>query len=173
MVIRRVIPLALLALATVAVLSCRDASPVGVDVTPALQASRFKLSPGANGLVRCMPLASDSVTQVIGPEGGELNVGPHTLDIWPGALTDTVRITAVAPSDTVRRIRFKPDGLVFLRPAALSMSYKNCKASGRSPRIAQVSDSLTVQEYLFSITDQWAQWAIGDIQHFSNYAVAW
>lgn len=157
------------------VVAC-DPAPVGVDL-PALSpqaAARLKLGPGVNGLVQCTPLLPDSVTQVIGPEGGELNVGPHTLDVPPLALADTVSITAVAPSDTVRWIRFKPDGLVFLQAASLSMSYKNCKTKlGQSPRIAQVSDSLNVQGYLLSTTDQWAKWVIGDLYHFSNYAVAW
>jgi len=155
--------------------ACGTPSPVGVDLAPpGIQAFRLRLPPGGNGLVQCIPLAYDSVTQVIGPEGGELNVGPHTLDVPPGALGDTVSITAVAPSDIVRWIRFKPEGLVFRQPASLSMSYKNCKTRGtQSPRIARVSDSLNVQEYLFSATDQWAKWVIGDLQHFSNYAVAW
>lgn len=163
----------LLIAAIAAAWSCADPSPVGVEPSgPGLEAAALK--PVSSALVQCRSLRADSVTQVIGPEGGELNVGPHTLDVPPGALSDTVRITAVAPSETVRLIRFMPEGLVFQKPASLSLSYKNCKIpAGTSPRIAYLSDTLSVVAYMPSIADQWAQWVITDLSHFSNYAVAW
>src|SRR5206468_12137398 len=62
-------------------------------------------------LLTCSPLAADSATQTIGDSGGTIYVGPHTLTIPPGALNDTVTITAVAPADTVNRVQFQPQGL--------------------------------------------------------------
>jgi hypothetical protein len=155
------------------VASCGDPSPVGVGPSrPDIEAGKSK--PVASALIVCRALRADAVTQLIGPEGGELNVGPHTLDIPPGALSDTVSITAVAPSDTLRLIRFKPEGLVFQQPASLSMSYKNCRIpAGTYPRIAYLSDAMSVVVYMPSSIDQWAQWVITDLPHFSNYAVAW
>src|SRR6266511_5945422 len=89
-----------------------DRPPTGVDLpTPALEASRLRLQATAGALVRCTPLPYDSVTQAIGPEGGALAVGTHKLVVAPLALTDTVSITAVAPSDTVNWVRLQPDGL--------------------------------------------------------------
>ena len=161
--------------AAAAASSCRDSSPLGVELpTPTLAVSKPKQGSGAN-LVQCTPLPFDSVTQVVGPKGGELNVGPHTLDVPRGALSNPVAITAVAPSGTLRWIRFAPDGLVFLQPASLSMNYKKCKTQpSQTPRIAQVSDSLNVLEYLtVASTDKRTKWLIGDLNHFSNYAIAW
>ncbi len=89
---RSLIPLALLVGATVVALGCRDVSPVGVAaLTPAGTATFHKSSdgdgdaepsdttdaddPDADSLVACRPLPYDSVTQTIGPQGGEVEVG--------------------------------------------------------------------------------------------------
>src|SRR3989449_10926071 len=93
--------------------SCGGPSPVAVDPQPpALQeGSRWALpQTKGSGLVACSQ-TYDSVTQVIGPAGGLIAVGRHSLWVDSMALRDTVRITAVAPADTVRWVRFRPDGL--------------------------------------------------------------
>src|SRR3989475_12107590 len=101
----------------VAIAFACDRSPTAVP-PPALQASRSNPSPAPSssgkhsGLVVCSQTYA-SVTQVIGPKGGAFAVGPHYLFVDSLALSDTVRITAVAPADTVRWVRFQPDGLVF------------------------------------------------------------
>src|SRR5437879_13893580 len=68
---RSLIPLALAACATAAAVSCRDPSPVGVDIqAPAVQASGWRPTVTTeSGLVPCAQ-TYDSVTQVIGPAGG-------------------------------------------------------------------------------------------------------
>src|SRR5262245_46447310 len=53
------------------------------------------------GLLSCEPLAADTTVQVVGPAGGVIQVGPHSLDIPPNALAESVTITAVLPADTV------------------------------------------------------------------------
>jgi hypothetical protein len=111
--------LAVLAGATVAALSCGGPLPVGVDLqTPALVADRSNVESQptshrkSTGLLACSQ-TYDSTTRVIGPAGGSVRVGNHILFVHALALTHTVRITAVAPADTVRWVRFQPDGLVF------------------------------------------------------------
>ncbi|OLC47950.1 MAG: hypothetical protein AUH68_00360 [Gemmatimonadetes bacterium 13_1_40CM_4_69_5] len=137
------------------------------------------------GLVACSQ-TYDSVTKVIGPLGDTLQVGHHILVVHALALTDTVSITAVAPADTVRWVRFHPDGLVF-QPTAdgwsalLYTNYKDCGVpTTQTVRLAQVSDSLAIEGYLptyvQSRKNPWSQanqYVIGLLQHFSNYAVAW
>src|SRR5207247_1914187 len=117
----------LLAGAAAAALSCGDRSPLGV--TPGAARPRADLLDSlvqtvnkAASLLTCSPLAADSATQTIGADGGTIYVGPHTLTIPPGALADTVTITAVAPADTVNRVQFQPQGLTFNQPASLTMS---------------------------------------------------
>ncbi|PYP69316.1 MAG: hypothetical protein DMD41_17035 [Gemmatimonadetes bacterium] len=174
----------------VAIAFACDRSPTAVP-TPALQASRSNPSPAPSssgkhsGLVVCSQ-TYDSVTQVIGPKGGAFAVGPHYLFVDSLALSDTVRITAVAPADTVRWVRFQPDGLVFQPTvdgwsALLYTNYKDCGVpTSDTLRIAQVTDGLSIlgylQTYVKSKKNPWSQgqqYVAGLLQHFSNYAVAW
>ena len=170
---------------------CSDPLAVAVDpATPALLAAVSKPPSGGSGgsggsgsLVVCSKFPYDSVTQVIGPAGGVIAVGPHFLWVDSLALPAAVTITAVAPSDHVRRIRLKPDGLVFQKTAFLVTSYANCNVKqATTPRIAQVSDDMTILGYLgsasgtdtvFAKTYQGTLYVGGEVHHFSNYAVAW
>jgi hypothetical protein len=166
--------------AIAAALSCGDPPPVGVDLS-ALPLAAAKSQAG--GLVPCTPLPYDSVTQVIGPAGGMIAVGPHFLWIDSLALSTPVTITAVAPRERVRRVRLKPDGLVFQKTAFLVTSYESCNVKNiSSPRIAQVSDQLEILTYLATasgtdtvVVGQYeGTWYVaGELHHFSNYAVAW
>ena len=160
---------ALLGAAAVAMLSCGEPAPL------APRAPNPLLGLGPTGLLRCSPLAADSVTQTIGPDGGTLYVGPHSLMVPAGALDAPVSITAVAPSDTVNQVRFQPAGLSFQRPASLSMSYANCDLLGSllPKRIAYTTDLLVILDYLPSIDNLLAQRVRGQLQHFSTYAIAW
>ncbi len=162
-----------------------DRSPTALP-TPTLLAARSQPGPGKkSGLVPCAQ-AYDSVTQVIGPKGGYFAVGPHYVFVDSLALSDTVSITAVAPADTVRWVRFRPDGLVFRTTvdgwsALLYTNYKDCGVSlSDTLRIAQVTDSLGIlgylQTYVKSKKNPWSQgtqFVVGLLNHFSNYAIAW
>ena len=170
------IPLVLLAW------GCGDPSAVDADPpTPALRAAMAK--PSSGGLVSCSSLPYDSVTQVIGPKGGVVAVGPHFLWVDSLALQAPVTITAVAPSGRVRSVRFKPDGLVFQKTAFLVTSYANCNVKQVSaPKIAQISDAMEILGYLgsasgtdtvFAKTYDKTLYVGGELHHFSNYAVAW
>jgi len=188
---RSLIRCALLAAAALAVATCSEPTPTGVG----LSAGRVKPPSGGTGnnkgLVTCTQ-TYDSVTKVIGPRGDTLKVGNHILWIDSLVLADTVRITAVAPADTVRWVRFEPSGLLFppnatdlanglSTGAILFTSYKDCGVpSGDTLRIAQVDDSKTILGYLQGWSkvkkNSWSQaqqWAAGQLPHFSDYAIAW
>lgn len=189
---RALFPLALAACATAAAVSCGDPSPLGVDLAaPAFQQGSKWSVPEAkgSGLVACSQ-TYDSVTQVIGPAGGLIVVGHHFLWVDSMALGDTVRITAVAPADTVRWVRFYPDGLQFRTNGAgwsalLYTSFKDCGLpTADTLRIAQVTDSLNIIRYLASPDSTWIkvrkkgwskgnQYVAGVLHHFSQYAVSW
>ena len=204
MIVRRFLILCgLLAGAAALVSSCREASPIGVDArTPTVLAGRGTPAgddgddgddpaeppddedEDSDSLVSCRPVPYDSVTQTIGPEGGEIEVGRNKLFIPRGALRAPVSITAVAPSDTVALVRFQPEGLHFQKSALLVLAYDNCRIPQRvTPRIALVTDAFDVIEFLTpvdaSIGDHLLKKArggrhvLGELQHFSNYAVAW
>ena len=204
MIVRRFLILCgLLAGAAALVSSCREASPVGVDArTPTVLTGRGTPAgddgddgddpaeppddedEDSDSLVSCRPVPYDSVTQTIGPEGGEIEVGRNKLFIPRGALRAPVSITAVAPSDTVALVRFQPEGLHFQKSALLVLAYDNCRIPQRvTPRIALVTDAFQVIEFLTSANVprddnrfkkvHARRHVIGELQHFSNYAVAW
>ena len=125
-------------------------------------------------LMTCRPLPYASDSKVIGPAGGELNVGPHKFVVPPGALSHNVRISAEAPSDSVNSIRFSPEGLEFERSTALTMSYANCGiVVGLLPRIAYTTESLHILEIIPSLPDLLNRKVTGRVDHFSRYAVSW
>lgn len=127
------------------------------------------------GLLRCTPQPADSATQVIGPLGGTIQAGANTLTVSAGALLDTVTITMLARSDTVNRVHFEPEGLQFAQPASLTMSYANCDTFGANlpKNVAYTDNLLVILEILKSWDDHHAQTVTGEVEHFSEYAVAW
>jgi hypothetical protein len=119
-------------------------------------------------------MAYDSVTVVIGPSGGDIRMSHHVLSIPGGALKQRTTITAVAPSDTLNRIRFRPEGLVFDKPVVLVMSYANCTLDGSSPKeIVYTDDRLKVLEHEPSRDDPAGKRVAARLTHFSQYAVSW
>lgn len=127
------------------------------------------------GLIKCTPMAAATATRTIGPMGGFMQVGPHSLWIPPGALDHNVTITATAPSSNVNEVTFTPHGLEFDRSAWLTMSYANCNLLGRllPKRIAYTNNLLDILYYLLSIDNIWMKQVTGKVDHFSKYAVAW
>ncbi len=128
------------------------------------------------GLLQCSNLPYDSTTQTIGPAGGSLSVGPHTLVIPPGALTRSVSITMILPTGLgVNAVKFKPAGLQFQTPAALTMSYANCSLLGKllPKRIAYTTDNLQILYYLLSLDNLLSKYVTGQVNHFSDYVIAW
>lgn len=131
---------------------------------------------GEVGLFACTPMPADSATALVGPDGGTINVGPHSLRIPAGALDSVVSITAIAPTDTINRVTFQPTGLTFQHPATLTMSYANCPALGGLPllhRIAYIDSSLDILDLLASFDNLFTQKVSSPLNHFSDYAVAW
>ena len=184
---RWLIPLALLAGASAAASSCSDPSPVGVTTPPMLVAQKV----GGGHLLSCPVAAYDSVTQVIGPAGGILVAGSHVLLVDSLALTSPVSITAIAPSQSVNLVRFRPEGLKF-KPgvhgigALVATNLDNCGVHPNQVlQIVHVDDSLSILGYLQSPTSTdsavvvkyktylGSLWVGGLLHHFSNYAVAW
>ncbi|HEX9216086.1 MAG TPA: hypothetical protein VF864_03820 [Gemmatimonadales bacterium] len=157
--------------AGVLVLNCGDPTPVAPDLpSPVFATSQSSPS----GLLRCRPMAYDSVTAVIGPSGGDIKVSRHVLSISGGTFKQPTTITAVAPSDSLNRIRFQPEGLTFNKPVALVMSYANCTLNGSSPKeIVYTDDGLKVLEHEPSRDDPAGKRVAALLTHFSQYAVAW
>jgi hypothetical protein len=192
MITSRVQIAALLVVAAGALGSCRDRTPMGPSAESAavapLQAQKKPGGGGGGGggggsgstpsggvLDSCQQIVNGSFKQTIGSAGGTLTFGPVTLSVPAGALSKPVSIQAKIPGgSSVNVVQFKPDGLIFQQPASLTVAYWNCAGvAGKTLKVAQVSDSLQILQYLQSATDTATQTVTGALQHFSNYAVAW
>jgi hypothetical protein len=164
--------------------SCADSTPVSPPAPAAPVAVQGSLLGGVlstttntlnTGLLSCRPLAYASATQSIGPTGGVIRVGPHRFEVPAGALPHAVAITATIVPGTVNRVHFEPAGLEFGRSAALTMSYANCDTLGSllPKRIAYVADDLSILYYLLSLDDLRNRTVTGEVDHFSDYVLAW
>lgn len=126
-------------------------------------------------LLQCSPLPYSSSTVVIGPGGGSIAFGPHTLVVPSGALGAPVAIKAEVVSGSVNSVRFQPEGLRFAKPAALTMSYRNCSGLGMllPKKIAYTNELLSILELLQSVDLSGDRKVVGKLNHFSRYAVAY
>jgi len=171
---RRLIAPVLLLL--VVALACTDRTPTAVPAAPAPDASLIGSILGATGLLKCSNLPYASDTETIGPLGGVLRAGPHSLVIPPGALAAPTTIIMTSPTGLgVNAVKFQPQGLTFITPAALTMSYANCSLLGKllPKRIAYTDDNLNIISYLFSLDNLLSKNVTGKVNHFSDYVVAW
>ena len=130
---------------------------------------------GAAGLMTCQAQPTLTVSQVVGPAGGVVQIGKHALTVPKGALSSKVTITAEAVADSFNSIRFGPEGLKFAKPASLSMDYYNCLIPVllSSAYVAFVDENKRILEKTPSIDYRDRYLVVGEINHFSRYAVAW
>jgi hypothetical protein len=166
--------LAVLLAACLVVSSCGE--PPASPQVPAPQAGLIGAIIQPTGLLQCSDLPSDSDTETIGPAGGRLTAGPHTLFIPAGALDEPTKITmSVRTGSGVNAVHFEPEGLQFERSASLTMSYANCDLLGKllPKRIAYADDALNIVTYLLSLDNLWTKRVTGKLDHFSDYVVAW
>jgi hypothetical protein len=110
--------------------------------------------------------------QTIGPDGGQIKVGRHVLEIPKGALSKSVRIKAEQMSGRTNSVRFSPEGLKFAKSAELTLSYKNCVIVLLPKRIVYTDESLNILEVLRSLDLFQKRTVSAPIDHFSRYAVA-
>jgi len=180
---------ALLVAVTAAALSCADHSTTGPTAGPEASAIARSGAPvlhaskkgggggsgGSGGVDSCSTVLVGIIRQTVGPAGGVVALGPARLTIPPGALSAVVTIQAKIPAGySGNYVQFKPDGLVFQQPASLRMSYSNCSlVNATQLKVAQVTDGLQIIQYVPSTNDLGGLTVTGQLQHFSNYAVAW
>ena len=150
--------------------------------SPTAPAASSVASPSANlglpllsGLLICDRQGYAFTQRVIGPSGGTLTIGRHSLVIPAGALSAPILITGEAPADFVSSVKFQPEGLRFQRPATLTLDYSSCPAARLQllKRVAYTTDYLQILSFLLSRDDLLRMRVSADLQHFSRYAVAW
>jgi hypothetical protein len=126
------------------------------------------------GFLKCQAQPYASSTVNIGPAGGVIQVNGHRLTVPAGALSSTVAIRMEAPSDTIRSVRFSPEGLVF-NPAhrpVLDMDYHNCSLLSLLPKkVVYTDEQLNLLQQLLSL-DLLSLFKVeANLDHFSRYAI--
>jgi hypothetical protein len=124
-------------------------------------------------LLLCSPQPYAITRQTIGPSGGVLNVGTHSLVIPKDALSEKVAITAEQIRGSTNSIRFSPEGLRFQKPAVLTMNYENCALVLLQKKIVYTTEKLKILEVLRSLDLFRSKTVTAPIDHFSRYAVAY
>jgi hypothetical protein len=125
------------------------------------------------GLVSCRVRRTHTASEVIGPQGGIMRIGPHFLSVPPRALKEPVLISAVAPEGRYVQIKFEPSGLEFERKVLLTMSYAECSLlSPLKLKIVYVNDRYEILEVLPTLTSLLTRTANAPIDHFSRYMLA-
>jgi hypothetical protein len=122
----------------------------------------------------CRPQPRAVSSAWIGHKGGALKTGGHVFTVPAGALRTRTLITMEAPSDTINRVVFSPEGLTFAAGHSphLVMSFRNCSMRARAKQqIAYVNNALQVVEVTASVSDTVGLSVDGTLNHFSEYAL--
>jgi hypothetical protein len=110
-------------------------------------------------------------TATIGPLGGVMHFGPHSLIVPPLALFQRTKLSATTYAGDTLAVTFQPQGLQFFLPATLSLDYKHCAAQPTSSlEIDYLNDLLTEILQLIPSIDNGSGAVTGQISHFSVYA---
>ena len=166
----------LLGASALAIISCAESTPLApVSKIPVAQDDLLGGLLTKTGLIKCSPLPPALTVATIGRSGGVMQVGPHTFTVPAGALDHNVTITAYAPSSQYNQVQFQPEGLQFDKSASLTTSYANCNLLGilLPKHIAYVDGDLNILYLLQSLDNIGAQKVTGQVNHFSDYVVAW
>jgi hypothetical protein len=125
-------------------------------------------------LLRCEPRPYDGEAAIIGPDGGTLHIGEHQLVIPRGALAEEQLIKGEALTSSLVDVEFSPGGLTFAKPAELTLSYKSCDVPATIDLLlAYVGWGNRILEFPPSQDLKSLSEVVGEIDHFSRYAVAY
>jgi len=161
---------------TIAAAGCSSSEPSAPQQQDPQPTPVYSLSGSLSAtLLQCSPQTALSVTKTIGPNGGELWLGKHYLVVPKGALTQKVTITGEVVTGTTNSVRFYPEGLQLGSGTKLYLSYANCFGIGMllPKKVVYVSELLSLLEILNTVDLSSKQLAVGDLRHFSRYAVAY
>ena len=155
--------------ASLTLVGCSDQSPTG----PANDASTsFFTRPPAAGfdaLRRSVPLSVDlSVTRVIGPDGGRLEIRPAGISflVPPNALMEATTITMTALAGDAMAVEFAPHGLEFEIPATVHMRTRGTPAE---ERVLQKGDGEPLDSFLGVYFDGDPKVGVDPLENIATY----
>jgi hypothetical protein len=158
------------------------------NTAAAVNVQAHSAGPGSELIGLLPPLSSTSPTlyvctadsvaktgsNTIGVLGGTVVFGNNTLIVPPGALLQRTTITATEAGDGHVSAQFQPEGLHFILPAVLTLSYSQCAtAPAPSAQIVYLQSLLgELLDILPTKLDLGLKSISAPIWHFSVYAVA-
>lgn len=166
-------------------LGCSEAgAPTSPKTAPPPDASLIDVVHGLLGVTKgvtdllgdllvCTLQPENQNSATIGPNGGTINFGPHSLVVPKGALKVPTRITADAVRGYHSRVEFSPSGLQFAQPATLTLSYAQCAPPKGAVQVVYMKSDTTITETEPSHDYRDKRWVSATIKHFSSYAVAY
>lgn len=170
----RITRVALCSLGALTLYACADAATAPTaTMTPADVVASNHYGHGGGQLIRCEDQRSGYDSEYIGPQGGRVTVGRNQLIIPAGALTRTVRITAIVPNDNVAFVKFEPSGLVFRRSPLLVLDAAGCNIGNYTPDVVYINDAGRILERIEARYYPQYRVVAAPIDHFSGYALAW
>jgi len=123
--------------------------------------------------LKCEPQRFVGDAEVIGPAGGTLHIGAHSLVVPKGALDHEVLLVGQAPTGSKIEVDFGPHGLQFLSSAKLTLSYEHCmRPDNFTYRVVYV-ESGRVLEFPPSSDNKTLKKVEAPIDHFSGYMIAY
>lgn len=153
----------------------RSRSEVGYDALK-LEWDRFRhggYDKTDSPLLVCDPLQYAGETKIIGPEGGDISMGPHRLRIPKGALTSYTVITGESLASLHVQVAFSPHGLRFRKAPVLMLSYEHCyRPRDFDPVVVYMDDFGRILEWLSGFSQPQSGEFFTWIDHFSKYAMA-
>ena len=160
-----------------AAVACGEhASPTSPNAPVALASVKPALTskpPRGHKVAECVIPRDIDLSARIGQRGGRLQLDSHnSLLIRPGALLRDMTISAHIPKGNQAKVQFAPEGLKFLLPAVLTMSYSSCVTPTIGVSVAYLRAD-TVTEVEPSVSDPLTKTVTAVITHFSSYAVAY
>lgn len=167
-----------LALACSFALACANesATPTGLVSPPVASLSRSGIEAKdreRSSKTSCTTRLTAVDSGVFGPAGGTLAFGTSRLIIPPGALRDTVTISATIPAGDANRVELRPHGLVFFKAAGLQLDVAGCAMDDEvAPNVVYLSETGEVLETIYAVYDPRWHTIAASIWHFSGYAIA-
>ena len=120
------------------------------------------------------PLNVPNATLHIGPEGGVLHLGRHTLTVPAGAVTTDITFRIAWASLTAVAADCTPSGLTFNAPLTLTLCYAGTQYENMAnPNLAifYAQDDGSFERYP-SVVDPVAKTVSAPLHHFSRYILS-
>lgn len=130
-------------------------------------------------LIQCPVNQTSTVSAVVGPLGGMVNLGTTSVEIPAGALLSPVTVTVTEPASQFMEIDVSVEGsahFVFEQPVIVTLSYARCARGDidLTPLSAWYIDSGTHEllEQMPGVDNKLTRTITFTTPHFSGYAVA-